>query len=441
MSQLFRDEVMQAKSAQYLGTIRIGRNPRFAVVALVAVMLAMSLVSFAVWAEVTRKAKLPGLLMPTLGTLNLTTPQAGTVLAVKAKEGDVVQAGQVLVVVSTDRATAQGDTAALVAISLRQRRATLESERNLAEVQSRQRQQALSDRLRSTTSERAQAEGEIEALQHRLQLSAKSVDRYNELARSGFVADIKAQEQQEAAIDLGTRDRNARSSLTVLERDAQSIRAEQAANASALQTQLAQIDRSLATLDQEGTENSARGQLVITAPQAGMVTALTLHAGQAVQPGQTLATVVPQASAGEASRLEAHLFAPSRTAGFVQPGQAVWLRYAAYPYQKFGMAQGHIDSVSRTPINPQDLPPGQAVALQQAAQSNEPLYRVTVTLDSQGIQTYGQAQPLKPGMALEADVLQDRRAVWEWVLEPVMAAAISAESLKAKPAKIGTREQ
>jgi membrane fusion protein len=432
MSQLFRDEVMQAKSAQYLGTIRIGRNPRFAVVALVAVMLAMSLVSFAVWAEVTRKAKLPGLLMPTLGTLNLTTPQAGTVLAVKAKEGDVVQAGQVLVVVSTDRATAQGDTAALVAISLKQRRATLESERNLAEVQSRQRQQALSDRLRSTASERAQAEGEIEALQHRLQLSAKSVDRYNELARSGFVADIKAQEQQEAAIDLGTRDRNARRSLTVLERDAQSIRAEQAANASALQTQLAQIDRSLATLDQEGTENSARGQLVITAPQAGMVTALTLHAGQAVQPGQTLATVVPQASVGEASRLEAHLFAPSRTAGFVQPGQAVWLRYAAYPYQKFGMAQGHIDSVSRTPINPQDLPPGQAVALQQAAQSNEPLYRVTVALDSQGIQTYGQAQPLKPGMALEADVVQDRRAVWEWVLEPVLAATSTPKPFNEK---------
>ncbi len=436
MSQLFRDEVMQAKSAQYLGTIRIGRNPRFAVVALVAVMLAMSLVSFAVWAEVTRKAKLPGLLMPTLGTLNLTTPQAGTVLAVKAKEGDVVQAGQVLVVVSTDRATAQGDTAALVAISLKQRRATLESERNLAEVQSRQRQQALSDRLRSTASERAQAEGEIEALQHRLQLSAKSVDRYNELARSGFVADIKAQEQQEAAIDLGTRDRNARRSLTVLERDAQSIRAEQAANASALQTQLAQIDRSLATLDQEGTENSARGQLVITAPQAGMVTALTLHAGQAVQPGQTLATVVPQASAGEASRLEAHLFAPSRTAGFVQPGQAVWLRYAAYPYQKFGMAQGHIDSVSRTPINPQDLPPGQTVALQQAAQSNEPLYRVTVVLDSQGVQIYGQAQSLKPGMALEADVLQDRRAVWEWVLEPVIAASITAQTSRAKLTKI-----
>ena len=59
MSQLFRDEVMQAKSAQYLGTIRIGRNPRFAAVALIAILLASSLVSFAVWAEVTSLAE-PG---------------------------------------------------------------------------------------------------------------------------------------------------------------------------------------------------------------------------------------------------------------------------------------------------------------------------------------------------------------------------------------------
>ena len=131
--------------------------------------------------------------------------------------------------------------------------------------------------------------------------------------------------------------------------------------------------------------------------------------------------------------MEAHLFAPSRTAGFVQPGQAVWVRYAAYAYQKFGMAQGHIDSVSRTPINPQDLPPGQALALQQAAQSNEPLYRVTVALDRQDIQTYGQLQPLKPGMALEADVLQDRRAVWEWVLEPVLAASGAMKVLGGDP--------
>jgi membrane fusion protein len=119
--------------------------------------------------------------------------------------------------------------------------------------------------------------------------------------------------------------------------------------------------------------------------------------------------------------LQAHLYAPSRTAGFVRTGQAVWLRYAAYPYQKFGLAQGDVIEVSQTPIAPQDLPPGQQQALSQAAQSIEPLYRITVSLANQSIFAYGRDHLLKPGMALEADVLQDRRAVWEWVLEPLLA--------------------
>jgi membrane fusion protein len=38
-------------------------------------------------------------------------------------------------------------------------------------------------------------------------------------------------------------------------------------------------------------------------------------------------------------------------------------------------------------------------------------------------------------MALEADVLQERRAVWEWMLEPVLAASGMAKVLRAKPDK------
>ena len=52
----------------------------------------------------------------------------------------------------------------------------------------------------------------------------------------------------------------------------------------------------------------------------------------------------------------------------------------------------------------------------------EPLYRITVALQRSSVQAFGQAQPLKAGMTLEADVIQDRRAIWEWVLEPLLAA-------------------
>jgi membrane fusion protein len=435
MSKLFREEVLRAHTAQHLGTIRIGRDPGFGFVTAVALTLAACLVAFALWGQVTRKARLPGLLMPALGTFNLSAPQAGTLLEIAVHEGQVVQAGQTLLRLGTDRATAQGEAAVLIAHSLQQRRHALLAERSLAEQAAAQRHQALADRLRSNAAEATQAEGELDAVQRRLQLAAKTTERYRALAQDGFVADIQAQQKHEDWLDLGTRERSARRTLEALARDARALRAEQLASAGAAQTQLVQIDRALASLAQEATENSARGQLLLTAPQAGMVTALQHQAGETVQAGQTLATIVPQAGPGQDATLQAHLYAASRTAGFVQPGQTVWLRYAAYPYQKFGMAQGRIEHVSRTPINPQDLPTGQAQALMSAAQTTEPLYRVTVALARQEITTYGAPQPLKPGMALEADVLQERRAVWEWMLEPVLAASGMAKVLRAKPDK------
>jgi membrane fusion protein len=49
------------------------------------------------------------------------------------------------------------------------------------------------------------------------------------------------------------------------------------------------------------------------------------------------------------------------------------------------------------------------------------LYSIKVRLEKQAIDAYGQAQSLKPGMTLEADILQDRRRIWEWIIEPVLA--------------------
>jgi len=127
--------------------------------------------------------------------------------------------------------------------------------------------------------------------------------------------------------------------------------------------------------------------------------------------------------AGHVTALAAHLFAPGKTAGFVRAGQAVWLRYTAYPYQKFGMAKGAIETVSPTPLNPQDLPASHALPRTNSAPGSEPVYQVTVALESQAIGAYGETQPLKAGMTLEADVIQERRRIWEWLLEPVLAAS------------------
>lgn len=128
--------------------------------------------------------------------------------------------------------------------------------------------------------------------------------------------------------------------------------------------------------------------------------------------------------------LSAHLYATSRTIAFVQPGQPVRLRLAAYPYQKFGMARGEVASVSRTPLSGGDLPGGgPASALTSGRLGDEPVYVVTVALEKQSVEAAGRSQPLQAGMTLEADVTQERRRIWEWMLEPALAASSRAASM------------
>lgn len=454
---MFRTEVLQAQSDQWLGRIRVARPPSFAWVTGIAVALAAALIAFVSLGQVSRKVRLPGLLLPSEGLISVNALQAGMVAEWLVTEGQQVASGQPLMRLISPRLLSEGDATALAAQALAQQRSALTTERLLLRQQARQREEALNDRERSLLAEARQAEVELETHRLRAELAAKSQARFEDLAQTGFVSPAQTQQKQEELLDLQLRQRNAQRSSEVLRREIQSLHAERQANRTGLASSLARLDRSFASLRQDVHDNEARGGLIVAAPKAGTVSALIPHAGQAVQLGQTLLSLVPEgrmdpekapqpdegartpASLG-ASRLQAQLFAPSRTAGFVQTGQTVWLRYAAYPYQKFGMAQGTVSDVSRTPIAQQDLPAGQAQALLSAARTNEPMYRITVNLARQEIDIFGKAQSLKVGMSLDADVMQDRRAIWEWLLEPVLAISGPTRNLIISPAIKPTRE-
>ncbi|MFM7703628.1 MAG: HlyD family secretion protein [Rubrivivax sp.] len=431
---------MQAQAASHLGAVRIAHRPRHTLVAGVALILAGALVAFAAWAQVTRKARVPGVLVPQTGTLNVGAQAPGTVAVRAVHEGEHVRQGQLLFVLDTGRGGPEGEVGALVAHTLQQREGTLRAELALREAHARQRRQALADRLRSLSGEATHARAEVELARQRTDLAARSAERFRELAASGFVSAVQAQARQEEWLEWRARAQAAERAGSAFERERQALQAEIDAAATQWQAERVQIERALAQLEQERRENDARRQLVLHAPAEGIVTALHAPPGTRVQAGQTLLALVPtpaatvqaasptsppsawSPAAGLPVPLEAELYAPSRTAGFLRPGQPAWLRVAAFPYQKFGMAPGTVVAVSRTPLDPQDLPAGQQQALAAAAQGTEPLFRIRVALHAQALRTRGAEHALRPGLWLEADIVQERRAVWEWILEPALGA-------------------
>lgn len=418
--RLFRAEAM-AQATALTGNLRLARRPMFTAATLVAVGVATAGVLFVWLAEFARQVTVPGLIGSPSGSLQVLAPAGGVIDVLSVSEGERVTARHALLALRTGRATSSGESAALMAARIADRRRALEAEWSAQSLQAVQQSTALQRRIANLNEEIRQLGEESITLQSRLQLMARSTQRHEILAQEGFLSSQHLQQRQEDQIEVQARLHALSRMRTALERDLLQAQGEQAASETQRQMHRAQHDRQVAVLDQEVIDNEERRQVVLTAPRTAVVTALNVKPGRAVREGEPLMTLIPDAG-GATQALDAELFAPSRAIGFVAVGQEVRLRLAAFPYQKFGMQRGQVTAISTTPLDAQELPTGQAAALMQAAHAQEPLYRIKVALDRQDIHAYGRSIALRPGMALEADIQQERRALWEWLLEPLLAA-------------------
>jgi membrane fusion protein len=172
------------------------------------------------------------------------------------------------------------------------------------------------------------------------------------------------------------------------------------------------LERELSSLDQQLAESETRSENVIVAPASGVLSVDLVTLGQTVTPSQPLAVIHPDGAA-----LQVHLFAPSRAVGFIKADDRVNLRYQAFPYQKFGQQGGWVRSIARTALSATELA---SLNLPQQEQ-NEPLYRIVVEPRWQTIDVNGLPTPLQAGMAVDAYVLQETRAIYEWMLEPLLS--------------------
>lgn len=410
---LFRSEAVKARQIKWLGDIVLVRPVSFTLLCCFATGCAALVLAFLFFGSYTKRATVTGQLVPDLGLVKVYVPQPGIVVRKNVVEGQHIKQGEVLYVLSSERySDTQGSVQATISNQLRLRqdslRAALEKTRKLNEEE----RTALVTRIDGLKFEMAKIDSQIEGQASRAKLAEDALARMRELSSLNFISKEQLQQRQADLLDQRAR-------VQALERDRISLARDLASQKSTLdsiplrqQNQLAQIDRDIASLGQELTESEAKRRLEITAPEAGIATAVTAEVGQMADGAKPLLSLVPSGA-----QLQAHLYAPSRAIGFIKPGDKVLIRYQSYPYQKFGQAEGTLESVARTALAGNEL--ASLSGISDAATAAEPRYRITVKLAAQTVQAYGRPQQLQAGMLLEADVMQEKRRIYEWVLEPL----------------------
>jgi hemolysin D len=190
-----------------------------------------------------------------------------------------------------------------------------------------------------------------------------------------------------------------------------------------LSSDLVEAERKAAGLSEDLIKAEQRTKLqTLTAPVDGIVQQLAVHTvGGVVTPAQVLLAVVP----GD-SHLEIEANVSNRDIGFIHPGQPVEIKVDTFPFTRYGLLHGAVLSVSQDAIvhdKPQDNSSNRAPGAESSTsepKGQELVYAAIISLERTQMQIDDNLVNLTPGMAVTVEIKTGSRTVISYLLSPLL---------------------
>lgn len=406
---LFRKEAVDEQSNTLDGSFLMTPKPVFTAIALLLVVWIVAVIIYLYMGSYARKASVNGWLEPSHGVFKLySDTRRGKVIDVLVQEGEQVEAGTPLITVDYGNRDASGNP---VSIQLLEE---LEAKRERTS-QNITRQQALHlAQVESLSDQLSKAERTLDDLDAIVALSethwnmafhqwetAQSLLNRGHISRADFENKTLQRLTAEQQLTLAKKDRRLeQTNIAKLHHEIATLPKRQA-------NEIANLENALSDLQQQIVSHKSSAKETIYAPRSGQVSGLRVKKGYTVDSARPLLTLLPINT-----DIQARIAVPVRSAGFLREGQALHIRYDAFPYQKFGVQTGEI-----TNISPSLILPGELIDIPISI--NEPAYLVTAKLSANEILAYGNNISLKAGMTFSADVHLSQRTLMEWLMEPL----------------------
>jgi hemolysin D len=407
--------------------------------------LLLLLAGMAVWSIVGRLdivAVAEGKLVPQSYVKIVQPAESGIVKEILVREGDSVRAGQVLMRMDTLLTDAdansvqsdlQGKRLALRRIDAELADAPFHSQAGdsahlaaAAQAQYRADRAAFEAALAEERSRLAKARQDLAAaleVEHKfsaiLPHYREQEKAFEKLGRDGFANGVlvsdKRRERIEKEQELATQSHMIESARAGVRQSEMKLVQIDSDYRRQLHVERGEAQRAVDQLSQELAKQTHRKELMeLKATQDSVVKDLATHSiGTVVQPGTVLLTLVPRNES-----LRAEVWLSNDDIGFVKEGQTVRMKFAAFPFQKYGMVQGRVEHIGADAVD----------AAQEGAPAAAPgatprsTYKALVALDASALEADGTRFPLSAGMQANAEILLGTRTVIEYLLSPMQKA-------------------
>jgi len=242
---------------------------------------------------------------------------------------------------------------------------------------------------------------------------------HQNLAKDGFISRLamleKTRERIEKEQELKAQTHQVASLRASIEQSRKRLAQITSAYRQQLENERSDANGQRLKLEQEsGKQAYRRNQLELRAPQDGVVKDLATHtAGTVVSPGTILLTLVPHNDP-----VKAEVWVTNEDAGWVEVNQKVKIKLAAFPFNKYGMVNGHVEYVSPDAA---ELPDTRERDRKDTREHVMPPsgFRTLVVLDSPYLERDGKKFQVTAGMVVSAEVNLGSRTVMEYLLSPV----------------------
>ncbi|MEM7045857.1 MAG: biotin/lipoyl-binding protein, partial [Pseudomonadota bacterium] len=199
---LFRSEAVAAQQTQWLGTVLLAPSISHKLFALFAAITAAAIIAFLVLGDYTRKERVQGWLVPDQGLIRIFAPQASVIKNVSVNDGQRVEQGDPLLVLSTElQSETLGATQEEVTRHLRSRRDSLIEERQRKDAVHAQTTLSIKSRLVALDIEKNHRDKELEVQRQRVELATANVERLIDLRERGLIAGQRWQQVEDERLD------------------------------------------------------------------------------------------------------------------------------------------------------------------------------------------------------------------------------------------------
>ena len=408
---LFRENALSNRRHRFLGKVLLAGPASTPLAVLIACACLAALIGLALVIQVPSRLHAPGVILPVGGLTTISAEQSGVIEEVLVEPGDMVASGSTLMTLVVDRTLADGIG------SYRTRSLSAAHQRQLL-LQRRDRERnAFDARMRSMRLEQAALESTLELLEAQVQNAARQValaaadyQRLNTLASQGHTArrDVEPAElrwlQAAALLDqLHSRQIETKAS-------AGRISQEMVAERQSFQALDLNLEIESERLGERAVELDGLSRRAVTAPMRGKLADVLGSAGKPVSVGDALVTMHPPGA-----EMEARLYLSSAAGGRAELGQEAVLKLPAFPSRQFGVLRGTVTDMTSGPL--------QANAIRLVPNLLAPAYEARVMLERQHMQAGDRRWPLRPGLSVDATIIETRRTLIRWLLDPLVRGA------------------